>query len=153
MSNSIRLSPKHGVNPSVYQCYYCHEDIGLILPGMIKGDEQMPFKCGVWNHDPCDKCKNIMKDGIIVISIKNGADEVHAQQKRDFDSDTARLTRGLNGRRSQEVENRPFMFNPHRTGGWIGLKDEFFTKHPVTSMDLSGRCDMGPIRFPNRRAS
>jgi hypothetical protein len=37
MSGSIRLSPKHGVNPSILVCYACSEDSGgIVLLGRIR---------------------------------------------------------------------------------------------------------------------
>lgn len=69
---SIRMSPKHGVNPSVAVCFYCNEDTGeLILPGMLRGDKEAPARA-VWDRVPCDKCKQHMRDGVILISVRDG---------------------------------------------------------------------------------
>lgn len=38
MSKSIKLSPKHGVNPSVTHCECCGKEIGVALFGRLKGD-------------------------------------------------------------------------------------------------------------------
>lgn len=66
---SIRLSPKHGVNPSVGQCFYCLQDDGtIVLPGMLKGDAEAPRRA-CWTKEPCPKCKEWMKVGIIMISV------------------------------------------------------------------------------------
>ncbi len=75
MSGSIRLSPKHGVNPSMAVCFFCNEPNGeIILPGRLKEDAEAP-RYAVWNMDPCDKCKEYMKQGIICISVLTGSDE------------------------------------------------------------------------------
>lgn len=43
MSNSIRLSPKHGLNPSISVCFFCGEDKNeIILPGKLEGDAEAP---------------------------------------------------------------------------------------------------------------
>ena len=66
---SIRLSPKHGVNPVIPKCFYCNEDKNeVILAGRLKGDAEAP-RNAVWDMEPCDKCKGYMKQGIILISV------------------------------------------------------------------------------------
>lgn len=65
----IRLSGKHGVNPSVGVCFICGEDNGeIMLPGRLPGDEQAPHR-GVWHKEPCPKCIDWMKQGVILISV------------------------------------------------------------------------------------
>jgi hypothetical protein len=39
MKDSIRLSEKHGVNPSLMLCFYCGEASGVALLGRLKGDQ------------------------------------------------------------------------------------------------------------------
>lgn len=53
--DSITLSPKHGVNPSVMQCPICHKDTGVALFGKLKGDEEAPKY--VTEQMPCNDCK------------------------------------------------------------------------------------------------
>lgn len=68
----IRLSPKHGVNPSLGVCFVCNEESGeIILPGRMRGDQQAPHR-GVWHKEPCPKCIEWMKKGVILISVKDG---------------------------------------------------------------------------------
>ena len=72
---SIRLSPKHGVNPSVSVCFFCQQDKNeVVLPGMLKGDAEAPHR-GVWNREPCDQCKGYMEKGIILISMDENLTE------------------------------------------------------------------------------
>jgi hypothetical protein len=69
VNGSIKLSEKYGVNPSVNVCFYCNEDKNeIVLPGRLKGDAEAPHR-GVWNMEPCDKCKTHMEQGIILISV------------------------------------------------------------------------------------
>jgi hypothetical protein len=69
MSGSIRLSPKHGINPSLAVCFFCQKDRGdIILPGLMKGDTEAPRRA-VWDKVPCDECKGYMSQGIIFISV------------------------------------------------------------------------------------
>lgn len=66
--SSIKISPKHGLNPSVLKCFWCGEDIGLALCGRMKGDEQAPpFMIG--SYEPCDKCKENFAKGILAIGV------------------------------------------------------------------------------------
>lgn len=64
----IRLSPRHGVNPMLENCFYCGKTKGVALLGMLRGDAEAP-RAGVLNHEPCDACADFMRQGIILISI------------------------------------------------------------------------------------
>lgn len=66
--DSIRLSPKHGVNPSVTLCFFCGQEVGVVLFGLMEGDQQAPRRC-VTDMEPCDECKGWMEKGIILIGI------------------------------------------------------------------------------------
>jgi len=68
---SIRLSEKHGVNPSVCVCFWCGEDRGdLVLAGRLAGDREMPHKCIV-DYEPCDACQAKMATGITLIEVSD----------------------------------------------------------------------------------
>lgn len=69
MTNSIRLSEKHGVNPAIPICYYCGgEKNEVILAGRMNNDREAP-RNHVWDMDPCDACRGYMEKGIILISM------------------------------------------------------------------------------------
>lgn len=69
---SIRLSEKHGVNPSVGVCFYCYEDDGtVVLPGLMRGDVEAPHRA-VWTMEPCEKCKKLMQMGVMLVSVRDG---------------------------------------------------------------------------------
>lgn len=69
MSRHIRLSPKHGVNPSLSLCYYCgREKNEVVLPGFLTGDVQAPH-AAVWTREPCEACKGHMAAGVILIEV------------------------------------------------------------------------------------
>lgn len=75
MSRGIRVSEKHGVNPTISQCYFCGEDKNeLLLLGRLPGDKQAPMH-GVYDYEPCETCKSYMKQGIILISVKDNDPE------------------------------------------------------------------------------
>ncbi len=67
----IRISKEHGVNPAIPICFYCGEEKNeIILAGHLPGDKEAP-RHAVWNMEPCDKCKEYMEQGIILISVKD----------------------------------------------------------------------------------
>lgn len=69
---NIPLSPQHGVNPSMSQCYYCMKEKNeLLLLGKLPGDAEAPRKI-VANLEPCDECAELMKQGCILISVRDG---------------------------------------------------------------------------------
>ena len=78
----------------MYQCYYCNENVGILLDRRLR--KSLPMKAGVLDMTPCDKCKDWMKQGIMLISIKD---------------DT-----------TQDDMKGPCP-NPYRTGGWCVIKD------------------------------
>ena len=72
MPRDIKLSPKHGVNPSMGLCFYCNEPDGtIVLPGRLAGDAEAPRQA-VWTREPCDKCKGYMAQGVILVQVRDG---------------------------------------------------------------------------------
>lgn len=69
MSKSIRISPKHGVNPMIPRCFFCGgEKNEIALLGKLAGDAEAP-KTG-WIHgdyEPCDKCKANWTMGYVLL--------------------------------------------------------------------------------------
>jgi len=62
---SIRVSEKHGVNPTMLMCFWCGEPNGeLALLGKLKGDAEAPRQSCL-NLDPCKKCQAQMDTGIM----------------------------------------------------------------------------------------
>lgn len=63
---SIRLHPKHGLNPTVPVCFWCGEDKGevALLGNKYKGEA--PPKM-VLDYEPCTKCQELMKQGITMM--------------------------------------------------------------------------------------
>lgn len=67
---SIRISQKHGVNPTMMKCFFCGEEKGIALLGRLKGDAEAP-RSAFLDDKPCDKCKEYMEQGVIVIETKD----------------------------------------------------------------------------------
>lgn len=56
----IRISEKHGVNPSIECCLLCSKEMGIVLFGKLKGDAEAPKK--VCTGSVCDDCKKSLED-------------------------------------------------------------------------------------------
>lgn len=66
MGKSIKLSPKHGVNPTIPVCFWCGKEKNEIaLLGRIGGKEDVEApKNMVLDFEPCDDCASKMALGI-----------------------------------------------------------------------------------------
>lgn len=65
---NIRLSEKHGVNPSLILCGFCGEDSGIALMGKLPQDAEAP-KRQVSIERPCQKCETAMKSKVFLVMI------------------------------------------------------------------------------------
>jgi hypothetical protein len=54
------------------QCFFCGEAKEVLLDRRLK--KTLP-RMAVYDHEPCDKCKGWMKQGIILISVRQGSDQ------------------------------------------------------------------------------
>lgn len=72
MANSIKLSEKHGVNPTILICAWCGEQKNEIaLLGHIgdkrKGEDlEAPRSC-VLDYEPCDCCREQWSKGVAIL--------------------------------------------------------------------------------------
>ena len=75
--DSIELSPKYGLNPTIKMCFYCGEESGEIaIMGRIreKGTDGRPVRGSdveapkhmFLDYQPCEKCKEKLKDRFLV---------------------------------------------------------------------------------------
>lgn len=68
--DSIALSPKHGVNPSVCNCICCGNSYGVALLGKLKGDKEAPKEI---YEGLCPDCEGVIKQGgVMIIEVKDG---------------------------------------------------------------------------------
>lgn len=65
---SIRLSEKHGLNPSMCQCFFCGETKAIALMGRLKDDAEAPRQC-VMDYEPCETCQTHMSHGVTLIEV------------------------------------------------------------------------------------
>ena len=88
MSDSIRLSEKYGVNPSLIKCIFCGEAKGIAFMGKLKGDKEAPREC-IMDYEPCDKCKEKFSQGVTLIGVQEspimpGMPPISTQEGKDL---------------------------------------------------------------------
>lgn len=88
MKDSIRLSEKHGLNPSLLICPVCGKDTGVALVGRLPEDEQAPRK--MLDRGPCEACVSEfdkMKSlGFLILVVRPGCDPEKAPVWQYFHS-------------------------------------------------------------------
>jgi len=106
---TIYLDERHGVNPSMEQCFYCLKDVGVVLFGALKPKQREAFKkAGIGDGGakapyrvtlskaPCQECEEHMGKGIVLISV----DESKSKDRA----------------------------NPYHTGGWVVVTEDFIRR-------------------------
>ena len=69
MSKGIRVSPRHGLNPTLSVCFWCGKEKNEIaLMGYIEGDAEAPRRA-VLDYEPCDECKEAFSKGVLIIEV------------------------------------------------------------------------------------
>ena len=76
-------------------CYFCNKPSEVLLDRRLR--KILPRNVGVMNMRPCTKCEDLMKQGILLMSIKNDTTDFEMQGP---------------------------IPNPYRTGGWVIIKQE-----------------------------
>lgn len=65
----IRVSQKHGVNPTIPICFFCSKEKNeIVLLGKLPDDAKAPMYTFV-NYEPCDNCKKLMEQGVTLIEV------------------------------------------------------------------------------------
>lgn len=67
--SSIKLSSKHGVNPSMDICFYCQEVKQLLLMGRLPYDKEAPRQVCT-SLEPCDACKEKFETEKAVVIVE-----------------------------------------------------------------------------------
>lgn len=81
MSDSIKLSPKYGVNPTIPVCFWCGEEknevalMGHIGNGKKHEDFEMPMHA-VINYEPCEECQKAMAMGVTIMEVTHEPNRV-----------------------------------------------------------------------------
>lgn len=64
---SINLSEKHGVNPSITLCPICGKEFGIALFGKLQDDKEAP-KYTI-SSTPCEDCLKKAEDKIYIVEV------------------------------------------------------------------------------------
>lgn len=68
---SIKLSPKHGVNPTIPVCFWCGKEKNEVaLMGYMKGKDGTDIAAPmhmVIDYEPCETCRKNMEQGFTLI--------------------------------------------------------------------------------------
>ena len=71
MSKSIKISPKHGLNPTIPVCFWCGKQKNEIaLMGRMTDDIEAP-KNMVLDYVPCEECQSHMAMGVAVLEASD----------------------------------------------------------------------------------
>lgn len=74
MSGSIKLSPKHGLNPTLPVCFFCGEtknEIALLGKIGKRGEDLEAPKKVILDYEPCDACKEKFAQGVLLVEVTN----------------------------------------------------------------------------------
>ena len=73
MGKSIKISPKHGLNPTIVVCEICGAELGVAILGKLKGDVEAP------KYSPqglCDNCKKVIDSGgVLLLEVTDDSKE------------------------------------------------------------------------------
>lgn len=71
MGKGIKVSPKHGLNPTIPICFWCGKERGEVaLLGRLPGDAEAP-KNVVLDYEPCECCRADMARGFTLMEATN----------------------------------------------------------------------------------
>ena len=107
MSKGIRLSKKHGANPTLAICAWCNEPTGeVILVGQLPGDVAAPREMIV-SYEPCDKCREQWDQGVACVEVDAKPTAINQPPIYDDLYPTGRCI-VVNSERLKEVFDRDF---------------------------------------------
>lgn len=73
--DSITISPKYGVNPSILHCECCGKEYRVAMLGKLKGDKEAPKDM---YHGLCSDCKGVVdQGGVLIIEVLDGEQTVN----------------------------------------------------------------------------
>lgn len=74
MGNSIKISEKYGLNPTIPCCFFCGEqkdEIALLghIGDRRKGEDIEAPRSAILDYEPCENCKKKFSLGVLVIEV------------------------------------------------------------------------------------
>lgn len=79
--DSITLSEKYGLNPSLVKCFVCGKDVGIALMGRLKDDAEAPREC--MTGELCEECKDLIEKqkGAFILEV---TDDTKKDEKNPY---------------------------------------------------------------------
>lgn len=68
MARSVRLSNKHGLNPTIPVCFFCGQPKNEVALLGSSYKEQAPLHM-ICNYEPCEQCQSHMKAGVVLVEV------------------------------------------------------------------------------------
>ena len=119
----IRVSEKHGVNPSIGVCWFCGKDDGtVVLTGQLRNDAEAPRRA-VWSKDPCPECKKMMTEGVMLLEVRDGSDGQPERTGNRWVVIDEAIKRAFTEPHASEVLRRRFAFIEFGGAVALGLYD------------------------------
>lgn len=129
MSTGLKLSPKHGLNPTISVCFWCGEEkdeialLGHIGDGR-KGEDIEASMYSVIDYEPCPACLAKMDAGFTVVEATTSPNDITAVPIQEGiyptgrfvvikPEDASRIFRGVEGVNKCFLESEVFckLFN------------------------------------------
>lgn len=139
-SREIKISPKHGVNPTIPICFFCGKEKNEIaLLGKIggRGEDLEAPRHMVLDYEPCDDCKAQMNMGVALIVISEEQPGDNRPPLKAMDGKNVYPTGGL-------LVVKPEAFSEMTGREWTAGQKCFIDTelyNQMTSGDTSGNTD------------
>ena len=123
--------PRLGV--ALTKCFFCNESNEIVLNSVLTerhaaAVDEMDGK--VINMRPCNKCKALMKKGVILITID--------EEKSDYGWNIPPKVEGMERNGQYVTVNEGWIPNPYRSGGWFVVTDEFI-RRAINPAEMANR--------------
>ena len=105
------------------RCFFCLKEDKILLDRRLR--DVFPRDCGVIDLDPCNECKGLMEQGILLISVRVGEFDALAKDQESYKAERAKVGYPSSPRYKHF---RPFIPNPFRTGGWCVVKEDYIKR-------------------------
>jgi len=105
-------------------CFYCGEPKGILLDRRLK--HTLPDKA-VYNKEPCDKCKEWLTKGIMLIEVEDGTDKENPYRTGNLwvlkEEAVSRMPFKSNKLKTEVLKKRVMFIEESICKSW-GLKNE-----------------------------
>lgn len=131
--SSLRLHPKHGVNPTCGVCFWCGKDDGTValLGAAYRGEAPHRMVLG---YEPCAKCKADMALGIALIEC-TGEPRHENQRSMNGDSHPRAYPTGRWFVMTEEAVRR--IFDPEAAEAAVRHRKAFIATEAVEALGLA----------------